>query len=98
MGTNLEFIVWQLSTGWSNAVDDLRVTNWAKNFIDYHHSINQQLGLSSEWLYMGDAGEFQNPFLGFPAENVARMREIRTVYDPNNVFSALNWGGFKLGA
>lgn len=46
---------------------------------------------------MGDAGEWQDPFAGFPKENVARMREIRSSYDPEGVFSRLNWGGFKLG-
>jgi hypothetical protein len=47
---------------------------------------------------MGDSGEFQNPYLGFPAANVQRMRDVRTAYDPAGVFTTLNWGGFKLGA
>jgi len=46
---------------------------------------------------MGDAGEFQDPFAGFPLENVRKMREIRDAYDPLGVFTRLNWGGFKLG-
>ncbi|KAK0122305.1 hypothetical protein ONS95_010550 [Cadophora gregata] len=90
-------IVWQLSTGWANAIDDLRMTNWAHGFIDYWHAENQAAGLASEFLYMGDAGEFQNPFLGFPSENVQRLRQIRDDVDPLGVFSRLNWGGFKLG-
>ncbi|EHK98427.1 hypothetical protein M7I_5802 [Glarea lozoyensis 74030] len=68
-------IIWQLSNGWVNQADDLRVTNWAKNFVDYHHSINQASSLASEFLYMGDIGENQNPFLGMPLANVQRMRE-----------------------
>lgn len=72
------------------------MTAWSKNLIEYHHSINRNLGLASEFLYMGDAGEFQNPYLGFPAENVERLREVRASYDPNQVFVKLNWGGFKL--
>ncbi|KAJ6608147.1 putative FAD-binding oxidoreductase [Mycena sp. CBHHK59/15] len=91
-------IIWQLVNTWANAADDLRMTNWATKFVDYHHRINQQMGLASEFLYMGDAGESQNPFLGFPLENVERMREIRAAYDPQGVFTHLNWGGFKLGA
>ncbi len=47
---------------------------------------------------MGDAGDFQDPFTGFPVENVRKMREIRDAYDPLGVFTRLNWGGFKLGA
>lgn len=44
---------------------------------------------------MGDAGDFQDPFIGFPLENVQRMREIRDVYDPQGVFTRLNWGGVQ---
>ncbi|KAJ7474274.1 FAD binding domain protein [Mycena latifolia] len=91
-------IIWQLANTWANAADDLRMTNWATKFMEFHHRINQEMGLASEFLYMGDAGESQNPFLGFPMKNVQRMREIRAAYDPERVFTHLNWGGFKLGA
>jgi hypothetical protein len=46
---------------------------------------------------MGDAGEWQDPFAGFPQANVQRMKAVRAVYDPLRTFSRLNWGGFKLG-
>ncbi|KAI0538640.1 FAD binding domain protein [Xylaria digitata] len=90
------YILWQLSTAWANADDDLRMTNWANTFVEYWHSVNKDLGLSSEFLYMGDASETQDPYPGFPLENVQRMRDIRAAYDPLGVFSRLNWGGFKL--
>ncbi|KAI9147354.1 putative fad binding domain-containing protein [Paramyrothecium foliicola] len=89
-------IIWQLSTGWANASDDLRMTSWAKNFLEYHHSVNQERGLAHEFIYMGDAGEYQNPFVTFPSENVQRLRDVRRRYDTGLVFSKLNWGGFKL--
>jgi FAD/FMN-containing dehydrogenase len=59
--------------------------------------MNKQNGLAREFVYMGDAGEWQDPFAGFAPANVQRMREIRAAYDPNGTFSKLNWGGFKLG-
>ncbi|KAF2964357.1 hypothetical protein GQX73_g9201 [Xylaria multiplex] len=90
------YMIWQLSTAWANAGDDLRMTNWANSFVEYWHSVNKDLGLSTEFLYMGDASETQDPFTGFPLENVQRMRTIREAYDPLGVFSRLNWGGFKL--
>jgi hypothetical protein len=74
------------------------MTNWARSLVDYWHQENQNKGLSSEFIYMGDAGEFQDPFPGFPLKNVQRMREIRDAYDPLGTFTRLNWGGFKLGA
>ncbi|KAI1131364.1 FAD binding domain protein [Nemania abortiva] len=90
-------IIWQFSTGWSNAVDDLRMTNWARSLLDYWHAENVAKGLAHDFLYAGDAGEFQNVFTGYPIENVRRMREVRDAYDPTGTFRRLNWGGFKLG-
>ncbi|KAH8805327.1 putative FAD-binding oxidoreductase [Xylogone sp. PMI_703] len=91
------YIIWQFSTSWSNAADDLRMSRWAQSLLDYWHLQSQEKGLASEFIYMGDAGDFQDPFVGFPLANVQRMRAIRDAYDPLGVFSRLNWGGFKLG-
>ncbi len=74
------------------------MTNWARSLLDFWHAENQAKGLASEFIYMGDAGEYQDPFAGFPVENVERMRQIRAMYDPTGVFTRLNWGGFKLGS
>ncbi|KAJ5536570.1 hypothetical protein N7513_009756 [Penicillium frequentans] len=90
-------LIWQFSTGWDLAQDDLRVEAWSRQLAEHLHSINVEKGIASEFIYMGDAGEWQDPFAGFPTENVARMRSIRANYDPSGVFSRLNWGGFKLG-
>ncbi|KAJ5099569.1 hypothetical protein N7532_006570 [Penicillium argentinense] len=90
-------ILWQFSTGWALAQDDLRVEAWSRQLAEHLHAINVKKGIASEFVYMGDAGEWQDPFAGFPKENVARMREIRSSYDPKGIFSRLNWGGFKLG-
>ncbi|KAJ5108863.1 hypothetical protein N7456_005538 [Penicillium angulare] len=90
-------IWWQLSTGWDLAQDDLRVQGWARQLTEHMHAENQKNGLAREFVYMGDAGEWQDPFKGFDQKNVERMREIRAAYDPKKTFSKLNWGGFKLG-
>ncbi len=90
--------MWQITTGWANAVDDLRVSNWARSLLDYWHADNQAKGLATDFIYMGDAGETQDPFAGFPLENIQRMRAIRQDYDSAGVFTRLNWGGFKLGS
>lgn len=89
--------VWQISTGWSLAQDDLRMTNWQETLLEHLHDLNIAAGLATDFIYMGDAGNFQNPFDGFPAANVQRMREIQADYDVKGVFTRLNWGGFKLG-
>lgn len=90
-------LVWQFSTGWALAQDDLRIKAWSHQLAEKLHAINVEKGIASEFVYMGDAGEWQNPYAGFPKENVARMREIRSSYDQQGIFTRLNWGGFKLG-
>ncbi|KAK1690426.1 hypothetical protein BDP55DRAFT_628098 [Colletotrichum godetiae] len=56
-----------------------------------------EMGLASDFIYMGDASETQNPWLGIPFKNVEKLRQIRAKYDPEGVFAILNWGGYKLG-
>ncbi|PYI00853.1 FAD binding domain protein [Aspergillus sclerotiicarbonarius CBS 121057] len=90
-------IWWQFSTGWDNAEDDLRVEACIRQLTEYLHGINKKNGLARDFIYMGDAGEWQDVFPVLPAENVQRMKEIRGKYDPLGTFSRLNWGGFKLG-
>jgi hypothetical protein len=61
------------------------------------HSLNQAKNLSSESMYIDDAGAWQDPFVGFAPGNVEKMKNIRSTYDPEGVFTRLNRGGFKLG-
>lgn len=49
--------VWQFSTGWANARDDLRVTSWSQRLIEQQYNIHEGQGLASPFIYMGDAGE-----------------------------------------
>ncbi|KAF4962772.1 hypothetical protein FSARC_9176 [Fusarium sarcochroum] len=91
-------ILWQLTTAWKNQVDDLQVTSWARRFLDYQHTINQEKGLSTDLIYAGDAAEWQNPFSVLPSHNLQRLKTVRAVYDPDLVFTRQNWGGFKLGS
>ncbi|KAF4461796.1 fad binding domain-containing [Fusarium albosuccineum] len=94
---NEPYIWWQLATSWARPEDDLRVTTWARTFLEKFHAENKELGLATEFLYGGDVAEYQNPLLHYPQKNQEKMRRIRDEYDPDLVFSRLNWGGFKLG-
>ncbi|PQE24725.1 FAD binding domain-containing protein [Rutstroemia sp. NJR-2017a WRK4] len=89
-------IWYQTSTGWNLAKDDLRVQTWSRQLTAKLHALNQAKGLSTEFIYMGDAGEDQDPWVGMPVENVERMKMVRAKYDGGGVFTYLNWGGFKL--
>ncbi|KAF4121326.1 FAD/FMN-containing dehydrogenase [Geosmithia morbida] len=90
------YILWQLVTNWDNAVDDIRITNWARRIIDHWQADNEAKGLAHPFLYAGDAAEYQDVFATFPSESRKRMNLVRKEYDPLEVFSRLNWGGFKL--
>lgn len=91
------FLGWQFTTSWARAEDDLRMTAWSKSLLARHHEINKARGLAVDFVYMGDAGEWQSPFPAYGQENLEKMRQIRDQYDPNLTFTKLSWGGFKLG-
>ncbi|PSK40038.1 hypothetical protein B9Z65_7978 [Elsinoe australis] len=90
-------IWWQFATSWAKPEDDLRVTAWSKSLLERLHRENVEMGLGTEFLYAGDASEFQDVFATIPQENRDRMFAVREQYDQGGVFSRLNWGGFKLG-
>ncbi|KAL6237440.1 hypothetical protein BDW75DRAFT_82803 [Aspergillus navahoensis] len=89
-------IIWQFSTSWSHARDDRRVERWSRVVTERLHAMNQRNGVASEYIYMGDAGDWQDAFAGVPRANVARLKRIQAAYDPERVFTTLNYGGFKL--
>jgi len=95
--TDEPWILWQFVSTWDLEQDDHRVEAWSRYWTDQLHELNKEKNIASEFIYMGDAGDWQNPFPGFPPENVERMKAIRAAYDPNETFSRLNRGGFKLG-
>ncbi|KAL4910391.1 hypothetical protein BDW74DRAFT_165444 [Aspergillus multicolor] len=89
-------IVWQFSTSWTRASDSLRVEQWSRLLSERIHRLNKEKGLASEFVYMGDAGDWQDPFAGFPEGNVRRLKGVQEQYDSGGVFTRLSWGGFKL--
>ncbi|KAM0276719.1 hypothetical protein ACHAQH_006487 [Verticillium albo-atrum] len=91
------YIWWQVATSWARPEDDLRVESWAKNLLERLHKVNKEKGLSTEFLYIGDAAEWQDPIQTYGEDNLKRLRAARDQYDPILVFTKLAWGGFKIG-
>ncbi|KAL2818577.1 hypothetical protein BJX63DRAFT_429078 [Aspergillus granulosus] len=89
-------IIWQFSTSWSLARDDRRVEHWSRVVTERLHASNRRKGLASEYIYMGDAGDWQDAFAGVPRRNFAKLKRIQAAYDPEGVFTRLSSGGFKL--
>ncbi|KAH8890360.1 putative FAD-binding oxidoreductase [Thozetella sp. PMI_491] len=90
------WLIFQLSTGWASEKDDTRITTWSQKLITQMHEMNKAKGISSEFIYMGDAGEWQDPWAGMDQNNVAKLKTIRDAYDPDGTFKYLSYGGFKL--
>lgn len=93
-----DLLIWQFATSWAAASDDLRMSAWSETLAARLHAENKAKDLAHPLLYMGDAGEFQNPFQTFfSANTLRRLRRIRKEYDPASVFTRNVWGGFKMG-
>jgi FAD/FMN-containing dehydrogenase len=85
-----------LNWSWSNAADDAAVHNFA---VSIEQQIDNQLsawGLQGGYKYMNDAGLGQQIFQSYPAANLAKLKSIRSKYDPNKVFTANLPGGWKV--
>lgn len=52
----------------------------------------------SDWVYLNYANASQSVFGGYGSDNVRRMREVATMYDPDGVFQKLCPGGSKISA
>lgn len=83
---------------WTNATDDAAVLAWSKKVVEAVHASNVKKGLASNEIYTGDAADWQDPIASYPAANIAKLKTIRSKYDPNLVFKNLVPGGFKIPA
>lgn len=81
---------------WTSEADDDTIHEFAKAVtVD----INKQLqakSLDGQYLYMNDAGAGQSIFQNYPPENLARLKKIRTKYDPLAIYTILMPGGWKV--
>ncbi|KAB8235451.1 hypothetical protein ETB97_001272 [Aspergillus alliaceus] len=61
--------------------------------VDNHQAAGIEM---ARFIYLNDANPSQDAFGTFPPENLARLKSIRTKYDPDRVFTDLMPGGFKV--
>jgi len=50
---------------------------------------------NQQWIFMNYADPSQDPLRSYGAENVVKMRNVASKYDPGQVFQRLCPGGFK---
>lgn len=53
-------------------------------------------GLMRDWLYINYADKSQDVLRSYGVENVRKMKEVATRYDPDQVFQKLCLGGWKI--
>lgn len=85
-----------LNWSWTNAADDATVRAWANGIVAQIEAKLAALGVASPYHYMNDAGLGQPVFQGYPAANLARLKSIRTKYDPLRIFTDSMPGGWKV--
>ncbi|KAF2127464.1 FAD-binding domain-containing protein, partial [Dothidotthia symphoricarpi CBS 119687] len=100
-GTPAEFALvpqfWvEESLSWSNAADDAVMEQF---LLDVNAQIEKKLvkrKLTTPYVYLNDADKGQDVWKGYKKENVARLKRVRSKYDPARVFTDLMPGGFKV--
>lgn len=81
---------------WETAGDDATVRAFAERIAGEIEDALEARGVAGGYLYMNDAGKGQPVFESYPAENLARLKTIRTKYDPLRIYTNLLTGGWKV--
>jgi hypothetical protein len=87
-----------LDTGWWNADDDGKARTATRGIIDKIETAAKESGNYLPYLFMNDANFEQEVIASYGGRNVARLKDVQTAYDPQQVFQRLVPGGFKLPA
>ncbi|KAI8156041.1 Bifunctional solanapyrone synthase [Colletotrichum sp. SAR 10_70] len=81
---------------WQDAKDDAAARGFAETVTADIEAALEAKGVSGGYLYLNDAGEGQRIFQTYPAANLARLKAVRTKYDPLRIYTNLLVGGWKV--
>lgn len=81
---------------WGNAADDTVIEEFVRTVNANMTAQLTAINATAKYIYLNDADIDQPVFQGYPAENVARLKDIRDKYDPTMVYTNLMPGGFKV--
>jgi hypothetical protein len=70
-----------------------RVQKWVQEVKAFAKSIDGGL---LEWTYLNYADKSQSPLASYGPENVRKIRDAASKYDPEGLFQTLCPGGFKI--
>ncbi|ROV86748.1 hypothetical protein VMCG_10914 [Cytospora schulzeri] len=98
MGVTGEAQVWLLvQLGYDKASDDCAAQAIIEDAVSNVVSYAKSRGLWDQFIFLNDAGFYQDPLRSYGQSNFALMRSAQRAYDPTSVFQTLLPGGFKLG-
>ncbi|KAF9881673.1 FAD binding domain-containing protein [Colletotrichum karsti] len=81
---------------WQNAKDDVTAREFAETVTVDIETALEAKGVAGGYLYLNDAGKGQRIFQSYPSANVAKLKAIRTKYDPLRIYTNLLTGGWKV--
>lgn len=81
---------------WETPEDDEAVRTFAESIATEIEDALKADEVGGGYLYMNDAGKGQPVFENYPAANLARLKSIRTKYDPLRIYTNLLTGGWKV--
>lgn len=85
-----------LNLSWQDPDDDVTSRAFARSITADIEAALDDKGVMGGYLYMNDAGKGQPVFQNYPTDNLARLKEIRTKYDPLRIYTNLLIGGWKV--
>ncbi|KAF4874997.1 Bifunctional solanapyrone synthase [Colletotrichum siamense] len=81
---------------WQDAKDDVAARGFAETVTADIEAALEAKGVAGGYLYLNDAGKGQRIFQTYPAANLARLKAVRTKYDPLRIYTSLLVGGWKV--
>jgi hypothetical protein len=84
------------SVQWYESADDALVLTYARNFIHRTVALGKQRGVWHRYIYQNYASIEQDVFSGYGNLSKAKLIATHKKYDPNNVFTKLQPGYFKI--
>ncbi|KAG0645342.1 FAD-dependent monooxygenase CTB5 [Hyphodiscus hymeniophilus] len=93
---NGPLVLINVSSKWTYTSDDALIQAWAKSVIDKTVSLGKARGVWNRYIYQNYAGQPQDVFAGYGPVNKAKLVSIHKKYDPNDVFTKLQPGYFKI--
>lgn len=85
-----------LNVGWTEQASDALVQQFVAAFDEVVNEGLEKAGLRADYIYMNDADKGQPVFQNYPEQNLLRLKEIRSKYDPRGVLTKQMPGGWKV--